>query len=101
MSTVQGHIKDLLIFYIDTNYNHYLEVTNKENLDDEELDKYVREIYKNKREDSIEFIKQSLKKLLNKEYPGDHTVMNIINSYDDDEKNIINIINHIKLKNKK
>jgi len=100
MSTIIDHIKDLLIFFIDTNYNHHLKVVNKSSLGESEIETYVRNIYKEKRENAIEFIKQSLRKILKNEYPGDDSIMKIINSQDDDENNIKNIILHIKLKNK-
>ena len=38
---------------------------------------------------------------LEKEYPGDNQVMNLINSQDDDENIIKNIINHIELTHNK
>lgn len=100
MTTVMEHIKELLIFFIDTNYNHHLSVTKKSELDDTEIEEYVKKIYKDKRDEAIEFIKKSLPIILKDEYPGDKTIMKIINSLDDHEKIISNIIIHIKLKNK-
>ena len=101
MSTIRDHIRDLLIFYIDTNYNHHLKVINKPSLDKTEINNYVRKIYAEKRDDAIIFIKSSLKQILEKEYPGDNQVMNLINSQDDDENLIKNIINHIELTHNK
>ena len=49
MSTIIDHIKDLLIFFIDTNYNHHLKVINKSSLDECEIETYVRKIYNEKR----------------------------------------------------
>lgn len=100
MTTVIEHIKDLLVFFIDTNYVHHLSVINKSKLDETELEEYVRKIYIDKREEGIEFIKKSLPIILKDEYPGDKTIMKIINSQDDHEKIISNIIIHIKVKNK-
>ena len=92
MSNIIEHIKDLFIFYVDTNYNHYLTKNKIEKLENDDLKRYVEELYKEKKEDSIIFVKESLKKLLKDEYPGDSEIMKIIKSQDiSDEDNIKNI----------
>lgn len=94
MSNILEHIKELLIFYVDTNYNHYLTKNKIEKLKEDNLKRYVEELYKEKKEDSIIFVKESLKRLLKDEYPGDSEVMKIIKSQDiSDEDNIQNMYN--------
>uniref|UniRef100_A0A6C0CYF6 Uncharacterized protein n=1 Tax=viral metagenome TaxID=1070528 RepID=A0A6C0CYF6_9ZZZZ len=100
MTSLIEHIKELTIFYINTNYDHYLKQIEKDKLDDKDIDEYVNKTYYEKREDAITFIKQSLKTILKDEYPGDSNVMLIINSETDHDKIISNISFHIKLKNK-
>ena len=99
MSNIIEHIKDLFIFYVDTNYNHYLTKNKIEKLEGDNLKRYVEELYKEKKEDSIIFVKESLKKLLKDEYPGDSEIMKIIKSQDvSDEDNIKNIYNGLLAK---
>lgn len=94
MSNIIEHIKDLFIFYVDTNYNHYLTKNKIEKLENDDLKRYVYELYKEKKEDSIIFVKESLKRLLKEEYPGDSEIMKIIKSQDvNDEDNIKYIYN--------
>jgi len=100
MTSLIEHIKELTIFYINTNYDHYLKQIEKDKLDDKDIDEYVNKTYYEIREDAITFIKQSLKTILKDEYPGDSNVMLIINSETDHDKIISNISFHIKLKNK-
>lgn len=99
MSNILQHIKELFIFYVDTNYNHYLTKNKIEKLEGDVLKKFVENLYKEKKEDSIIFVKESLKKLLKDEYPGDSEVMKIIKSQDvSDEDNIKNIYNGLLAK---
>ena len=92
MSNILEHIKELFIFYVDTNYNHYITTNKIEKLEGDDLKKYVEKLYDEKKEDSILFVKNALKKLLKDEYPGDSDVMKLINSQDvNDEDNIKNI----------
>ena len=100
MTSLIEHIKELTIFYINTNYDHHLKQIKKDKLDDNDIDEYVNKTYYEKRDDAIAFIKLSLKTILKDEYPGDSEVMLIINSEKDHDKIISNISFHIKLKNK-
>ena len=94
MSNIIEHIKELFIFYVDTNYNHYITKNNIEKLENDDLKRYVEELYKEKKEDSIIFVKESLKRLLKEEYPGDSEIMKIIKLQDvNDEDNIKYIYN--------
>ena len=99
MSNILEHIKELFIFYVDTNYNHYITTNKIEKLEGDDLKKYVEKLYDEKKEDSILFVKNALKKLLKDEYPGDSDVMKLINSQDvNDEDNIKNIYDGLSAK---
>jgi len=100
MTSIDVHIKELLIFYIETNYNSHLKQENKDKLSDEEIKEYVTKTYHDKREHAISFVKSSLKILLTTDYPGDSSVTTIITNQDDHNLNIHTIIEEIKIKNK-
>jgi hypothetical protein len=100
MTSIEVHIKELLIFYIETNYNSHLKKENKDKLTDEEIKEYVTKMYHDKREHAISFVKSSLKILLTTDYPGDLSVTTIISNQDDHDLNIHTIIEEIKIKNK-
>lgn len=94
MSTILNHIQDLLIFYVDTNYIHYITKNKLEKLTGDDLKLFVENLYKEKKEDSIIFVKESLKQLLKDKYPGDSEIIKIIKSQDiSDYDNIQNIYN--------
>ena len=84
--TLQKHIKDLIFFYVKTNYNKYLTDHNINYIPDENISKVIYSLYDEKKEHLKEFIKISLKKLLKDEYPGDLIVLNIlVDIFNDDE----------------
>lgn len=84
--TLQKHIKDLIFFYVKTNYNKYLTDHNIEYIPDEEISSVIFTLYDERKEHLKKFIKKSLKKLLKDEYPGDLIVINIlVDIFNDDE----------------
>jgi len=84
--TLQKHIKDLIFFYVKTNYNKYLTDHNINYIPDENINAVIYSLYDEKKEHLKEFIKISLKKLLKDEYPGDLIVLNIlVDIFNDDE----------------
>ena len=84
--TLQKHIKDLIFFYVKTNYNKYLTDHNIKYIPDEEISSVIFTLYDERKEHLKEFIKKSLKKLLKDEYPGDLIVINIlVDIFNDDE----------------
>ena len=99
MTTIKEHIRDLLSFYIETNYDNYKEENNITSIKDDQLKEIISNLYYEKRDHGILFIKQSLKQLLNKEeYPGDMVIDEIINSADDHDFNIHRIYTEIRFK---
>ena len=86
MSTIQQNIKDLIFFYVKTNYENYLKEENIKTIPDNQIDKIVSQLYFERKEHIKQFILDSLQQILKDEYPGDQTVKNILlNIFQDDE----------------
>ena len=105
--SLQKNIRDLVHFYVQTNYNEYLKNKQIRIIPEEDIDSVITSLYDD-REDHIKvFIIESLLKLYeNKmnEYPGDQIITNILlNIFQDDElcKNrvCVEIIVHQKQEN--
>lgn len=102
MTTIQKNIKDLIFFYIKTNYNNYLEENKIEIIADNKIDEIVSKLYSERKEHLKVFIKESLKKLLKEEYPGDLVVLNILlEIFADDELCKNRLITEIRLHQQK
>lgn len=98
MTTIQKNIKDLIFFYIKTNYNNYLEENNIEIIPDNKIDEVISKLYLERKEHLKGFIKESLKKILKDNYPGDLVVLNILlEIFADDELCKNRLITEIKL----
>ena len=76
--SLQKHIKDLIFFYVKTNYNQYLEDHKIKLIPEEKIDSVIESLYDDRKEHLKVFIKESLKKLLKDEYPGDLVILNIL-----------------------
>ena len=100
MTSILTHIKSLLSFYIEINYNEYLKENNISKIDDDKIESIINQLYYDRKDHAINFIKTSLKDLLKDEYPGDLQINNIFNQ-SDDKLNIIRIITEIKLNQNK
>lgn len=86
MSTIQQNIKDLIFFYVKTNYENYLKEENIKTIPDNQIDKIVSQLYFERKEHIKQFILDSLQQILKEEYPGDQTVKNILlNIFQDDD----------------
>ena len=86
MATLDKHIKDLIHFYVKTNYDAYLSKHSLQVIPDKEVDQVIRQLYDDRKDHLREFIKGSLKKLLKDEYPGDLVILNILTDiFNDDE----------------
>ena len=86
MTTLDKHIKDLIHFYVKTNYESYLMNHSLQVIPDNEVDNVISKLYDERKEHLREFIKSSLKKMLKGEYPGDLVILNILTDiFDDDE----------------
>ena len=102
MTTIQKNIKDLIFFYIKTNYNNYLEENKIEIIPDNKIDEIISKLYLERKEHLKVFIKESLKKLLKNEYPGDLVVLNILlEIFADDELCKNRLITEIRLHQQK
>ena len=100
MTSLLMHIKSLLSFYIEMNYNEYLKENNISKIDDDKMESIITQLYYDRKDHAMNFVKISLKELLNEEYPGDQQVSNLLNQSEDD-LNIIRIITEIKLNQNK
>ena len=103
--SIQKNIRDLIFFYVKTNYNEYLKEQKIKFIEDNEIENIIHNLY-DERENHIQiFIQDSLKKLYESkpnEYPGEQTIKNILlNIFQDDElcKNRLSI--EIKLHQQK
>ena len=102
MTTIQKHIKDLIFFYIKTNYDNYLEENKIKFIPDNKIDEVISHLYTSRKEHLKVFIKDSLKKLLKSQYPGDLVVLNILMEiFEDDEICKNRLISEIKLHQQK
>lgn len=96
--SLQKNIKDLIYFYVKTNYNNYLKENNIKFIQDDKIDNVISELFESRKDHIKEFIKGSLKKLLKDEYPGDQTIQNILlNIFQDEELCKNRLIVEIKL----
>ena len=89
MTTVIEHIKELLIFYVKTNYENYLTEHNIKLIETEKIKEIVTSIYQSRKQHSKQFVKESLQKILTKEYPGDKQVDLLLRDIYEDEIVII------------
>ena len=86
MSDIRKTVGDLIFFYVKTNYNKYLEDNNITEIEDNEIMKVIEELYDDRKDHLKVFVKDSLKALLKKEYPGDLIVINIFTEIFNDEQ---------------
>ena len=86
MSTLQKNIKDLIFFYVKTNYEKYLEDNNIITIPEDKLSDVINTLYTQRKDHIQIFIIDSLKELFKEEYPGDQTIKNILlNIFQDDD----------------
>ena len=102
MTTIQKHIKDLISFYIKTNYNNYLTENKIKTIPENKLEDVITKLYSERKEHLKNFVKQSLKTILKEEYPGDLVILNILTDiFSDDELCKNRLIVEIKLHQQK
>ena len=98
MPDTLSYIKELIIFYIKTNYNNYLSENNVEFIEEKNIKDVVTELYSENKEHLRNFILTSMKKMLKEECPTDLIINNILNDiYNDDSLNIQTLVNEISL----
>ena len=76
MSNYLNTIKELITFYVKTNYENYLEEHKIKSISN--ISDIVDEIYTQNKEHLKGFILSSMKELLKDEYPGDLIIKNIL-----------------------
>ena len=98
MSDYLSIIKELITFYIKTNYEQYLADNEIKTIPTEQIDNVVDTLYTNKKEHLKTFILSSMNELLKDEYPGDLIISNILNDIlRDDQLCKRTLINEIDL----
>jgi len=101
MTTLFQNVKELLIFYVKTNYDKYLDDNNIKSIKDDEIKPVISGLYYDRKDHVKEFILQSLKKVLNEEYPGDVIVNGVLNEvFEDNELCINRLVIEIQLHQK-
>ena len=85
MSNLQNTIKDLIFFYIKTNYEKYLKDNQINTIPDEEITDVISKLYIDRKEHLKSFLKKSLKNLLKGNYPGDLVILNIFTDIFNDD----------------
>lgn len=85
MSNLQNTIKDLIFFYIKTNYEKYLKDNQINTIPDEEITDVISKLYIDRKEHLKSFLKKSLKNLLKENYPGDLVILNIFTDIFNDD----------------
>ena len=99
--SLQQNIRDLIFFYVKTNYDQYLKDHNIKFIPDNDIDNIIHTLYDERKEHIQEFIKSSLKELYkskSEEYPGDLIILNIlVDIFNDDDLCKNRLIAEIKL----
>ncbi len=99
--SLQKNIRDLIHFYVKTNYESYLSENNIKIIPEEEIQGVITKIYDDRKTHIQDFILESLKTLYKdkmNEYPGDSTIKNILlNIFQDDELCKTRLTSEIKL----
>ena len=90
MPTLETRVRELIHFYVRTNYENYLEVHSITTIPKSDIPKVMKELYTEKKDHLKEFIKQSLKHLMKDEYPGDLVILNILLSVFEDNDLCVN-----------
>ena len=90
-------IKDLVIFYIKTNYEEYLKSNSIDKIEDDKIPGVVDSLYTEKKEHLRGFILNSMREMLKSDYPGDLPINTILNDvFQDDVFNKTKLVDEIK-----
>lgn len=89
MTTVIKHIKELLIFYVKTNYENYLTENGVKSIETDKVEDIVTSLYQSRKDHSKQFVKESLQKILKEECPNDKQVNLLLRDIYEDETVII------------
>ena len=103
--SIQKNVRDLIFFYVKTNYNEYLKTNSIQTISESEIDNVIHSLYDERKEHIQTFILTSLKTLYEgktDEYPGDQTIKNLLLTiFQDDELCKNRLIIEIKLHQQK
>ena len=99
MSNILINIKELISFYVQTNYKEYLKVNNIDKIEDSKINEIIENMFDERKEHLQTFVKNALKDLLkNEEYPGDNKIDIIFSEIvEDRDYCITKLITEIKL----
>ena len=96
-NTIPKTIKELLTFYVKTHYENYLKTHELTRIDESQIQLVVQSIYLEKKEHSKHFVKDSLKKILKNEYPGDSQIDLLLRDlYEEDQLMIHKMTKYVK-----
>ena len=103
--SLQKNIRDLIHFYVKTNYEAYLSEKDIQIIPEDEINEVIKNLYDDRKSHIQNFILESLKTLYKDkcdEYPGDSTVKNILlNIFHDDDLCKTRLSSEIKLHQQK
>ena len=103
--SLQKNIRDLIHFYVKTNYEAHLKENDIQIIPEDEIDEVIKNLYDDRKSHIQNFILESLKTLYKdkyEEYPGDSTVKNILlNIFQDDDLCKTRLSSEIKLHQQK
>jgi hypothetical protein len=98
MATIETRIKELIQFYVRTNYEDYLKENSLQVISNEDIPDVITQLYTDRKDHLKGFIKGSLRQLMENDYPGDLVVLNILISvFEDDQLCINRLIMEIKV----
>ena len=83
--SLQQKIKNIFFYYIKNNYKNYLIINNLKYIPENDIEKVINEFYKNESKNLKQFIRTTLEKMMEDNYPG-ALVENIIYEIFEDEE---------------
>tara|TARA_B100000700_G_C14811362_1_gene745336 strand:+ start:229 stop:570 length:342 start_codon:yes stop_codon:yes gene_type:complete len=102
MCSLEKRIRDLIHFYVKENYNHHLQKNELTFIKEEDIPTVVDQLYTVKKDHIQEFVKDSLKVMLQDEMPDEYIINNLLSEiFRDDELCKNRLIMEIKLHQQK
>jgi hypothetical protein len=98
MCSLEKRIRDLIHFYVRENYNNYITVNSITSILETDIPIIVEQLYDEKKDHIQEFVKESLKVMLQEEMPDEYIINNLLSEiFRDDELCKNRLIMEIKL----
>ena len=86
MCSLEKRIRDIISFYVEKNYDHYLVEHNIKTIEEKNIPSVVEALYGSRKEHIQIFVKDSLKHMLKDEIPEEYIVNNLLSEiFRDDE----------------